>query len=138
MTQMYYDSDADLSLLKGRRIAIIGFGSQGHAHALNLKDSGFDVVVATDGQEGVDPSKSESPDVILLDVNLPTLDVWTAAAVIRAAVQTTWGRGPQGRPRSGCRLDQPAHAGASSRGPSQGTRAVCGSACSAARQRGRC
>ena len=54
-----------------------------------LKRRGFDVVVATDGQEGVDPSKSESPDVILLDMNLPTLDVWTAAAVIRAAVQTT-------------------------------------------------
>ena len=42
---MYYDNDADLSLLKGKTIAIIGYGSQGHAHALNLKDSGMDVVV---------------------------------------------------------------------------------------------
>src|SRR5262252_832273 len=43
--KIYYDQDADLSLLRGRRIAIIGYGSQGHAHALNLRDSGLDVVV---------------------------------------------------------------------------------------------
>jgi ketol-acid reductoisomerase len=42
---MFYDDDADLSLLDGRTVAIIGYGSQGHAHALNLKDSGVDVVV---------------------------------------------------------------------------------------------
>src|SRR3954471_17508117 len=42
---MYYDDDADLTLLDGKTVAIIGFGSQGHAHALNLKDSGVDVVV---------------------------------------------------------------------------------------------
>ncbi len=45
MAQVYYDADADLGLLSGRRIAVIGYGSQGHAHALNLKDSGCDVVV---------------------------------------------------------------------------------------------
>jgi ketol-acid reductoisomerase len=45
MPQMYYDNDADLGLLKGKTIGVIGFGSQGHAHALNLKDSGCDVVV---------------------------------------------------------------------------------------------
>jgi ketol-acid reductoisomerase len=43
--KIYYDQDADLSLLRGKKIAIIGYGSQGHAHALNLKDSGLDVVV---------------------------------------------------------------------------------------------
>src|SRR5437867_12552118 len=43
--KIYYDQDADVGLLKGRKIAIIGYGSQGHAHALNLKDSGQDVVV---------------------------------------------------------------------------------------------
>jgi ketol-acid reductoisomerase len=42
---MYYDDDADLTLLDGKTVAIIGYGSQGHAHALNLKDSGVDVVV---------------------------------------------------------------------------------------------
>ncbi|MBI4272068.1 MAG: ketol-acid reductoisomerase [Candidatus Rokubacteria bacterium RIFCSPLOWO2_12_FULL_71_22] len=43
--KIYYDQDADLGLLKGRKIAIIGYGSQGHAHALNLKDSGQSVIV---------------------------------------------------------------------------------------------
>ncbi|WP_322817634.1 ketol-acid reductoisomerase [Tepidiforma sp.] len=45
MAKMYYDNDADLSLLAGRKIAVVGFGSQGHAHALNLRDSGCDVIV---------------------------------------------------------------------------------------------
>lgn len=43
--QVYYDKDADLSIIKGKKVAIIGYGSQGHAHANNLKDSGVDVVV---------------------------------------------------------------------------------------------
>ena len=42
---IYYDKDADLSLIKSKKVAIIGYGSQGHAHANNLKDSGVDVVV---------------------------------------------------------------------------------------------
>lgn len=45
MARMYYDSDANLDLLAEKTIAIIGFGSQGHAHALNLKDSGMNVIV---------------------------------------------------------------------------------------------
>ena len=45
MPQRFYEKDGDLSLLKGKTIAIIGYGSQGHAHALNLRDSGLDVVV---------------------------------------------------------------------------------------------
>ena len=45
MSTMYYEKDADLSLLKGKKVAIIGYGSQGHAHALNLHESGVDVVV---------------------------------------------------------------------------------------------
>jgi ketol-acid reductoisomerase len=40
---IYYDADADLALLEGRKVAVLGYGSQGHAHALNLKDSGIDV-----------------------------------------------------------------------------------------------
>ncbi len=45
MAKVYYDEDAHLELLKGRKVAVIGYGSQGHAHALNLKESGIDVVV---------------------------------------------------------------------------------------------
>jgi len=43
---IYYDKDCDLSIIKGKKVAIIGYGSQGHAHANNLKDSGVDVTVA--------------------------------------------------------------------------------------------
>ncbi|MDP2939227.1 MAG: ketol-acid reductoisomerase [Candidatus Omnitrophota bacterium] len=46
MAKIYYDTDADLGILKDKKIAIIGYGIQGRAHALNLKDSGLDVVVA--------------------------------------------------------------------------------------------
>ncbi len=45
MATMYYDQDANLELLKGKKVAVIGYGSQGHAHALNLKESGIDVRV---------------------------------------------------------------------------------------------
>ena len=41
---IYYDKDADLSVIKGKKVGILGYGSQGHAHANNLKDSGVDVV----------------------------------------------------------------------------------------------
>ncbi len=43
MANIFYDADADLDLIKGRKVAIVGYGSQGHAHALNLRDSGVDV-----------------------------------------------------------------------------------------------
>jgi len=46
MAKMYYDTDADLGVLRGKKIAIIGYGSQGHAQAQNLRDSGLDVIVA--------------------------------------------------------------------------------------------
>src|ERR1700704_278710 len=45
MSDVFYEGDADLSKLEGRTVAVIGYGSQGHAHALNLKESGVDVVV---------------------------------------------------------------------------------------------
>ncbi len=46
MAKIYYDQDADLNILKGRKIAIVGYGAQGHAHAQNLRDSGLEVIVA--------------------------------------------------------------------------------------------
>ena len=68
MARIYYDKDADLKELQGRRIAVIGYGSQGHAHALNLKESGCDVVVGL-------PAGSRSRAVVK---NSPT---WTGFAM---------------------------------------------------------
>src|ERR1700759_5612535 len=63
---MYYDDDADLSKLDGKTVAIIGYGSQGHAHALNLKDSGVDVVVGLrSGSSSV--AKAQAPDLKVMD-----------------------------------------------------------------------
>ena len=52
MATIYYDKDADPAVLNGRTVAVLGFGSQGHAHALNLRDSGVSVVVGHRGGEG--------------------------------------------------------------------------------------
>jgi len=46
MTTIFYDKDTDLSLISAKKVSIVGYGSQGHAHALNLHDSGVDVRVA--------------------------------------------------------------------------------------------
>jgi ketol-acid reductoisomerase len=46
MAEIYYDNDADLSIIQGKKVAVIGYGSQGHAHAQNLRDSGVEVVIA--------------------------------------------------------------------------------------------
>ena len=54
--KMYYDDDADPAALEGQTVAIIGYGSQGHAHALNLHESGVDVVV------GLAPDEQEPDD----------------------------------------------------------------------------
>jgi ketol-acid reductoisomerase len=60
MATMYYDRDADLDLIRARKVAIIGYGSQGHAHALNLKDSGVDVVVGLPAtSQSVQKARSE-------------------------------------------------------------------------------
>ena len=47
MVNKYYDSDCNFAILDGKKIAILGFGSQGHAHAMKLKDSGADVVAVS-------------------------------------------------------------------------------------------
>jgi ketol-acid reductoisomerase len=62
---MYYDDDADLTLLDGKTVAIIGYGSQGHAHALNLKDSGVDVVVGLrEGSSSAAKAKEHGLEVL--------------------------------------------------------------------------
>src|SRR4029450_3119161 len=67
-----YDKDADFSALEGKTIAILGYGSQGHAHALNLKDSGMNVVV------GLRPASSSRADAEA--EGLEVLDVADAAS----------------------------------------------------------
>jgi ketol-acid reductoisomerase len=63
--KVYYEQDADIGLLKGKKIAIIGYGSQGHAHALNLKDSGIDVVIAElEGTDNYKAAKEAGFDVM--------------------------------------------------------------------------
>src|SRR5688500_6548891 len=59
MATMFYDRDADLELIRQRKVAVIGYGSQGHAHALNLQDSGVDVVVGLQsGSKSAEKAKS--------------------------------------------------------------------------------
>ncbi|MDV0444787.1 Ketol-acid reductoisomerase (NADP(+)) [Methanimicrococcus sp. At1] len=67
MAQMYYDKDADLNVLKGKTIAVIGYGSQGHAQAMNLKDSGLDVVIGL-RQGGRSWKKAESDGMKVMEV----------------------------------------------------------------------
>jgi ketol-acid reductoisomerase len=65
MAQLFYDSDADLSLLSGKTVAIIGYGSQGHAHALNLKDSGVSVVVGLyEGSRSAEKARADGLEVL--------------------------------------------------------------------------
>jgi ketol-acid reductoisomerase len=64
---IFYDKDADLSKLDGRTVAILGYGSQGHAHALNLKDSGVQVVVGL-RPDSASRAKAEEAGIEVLDV----------------------------------------------------------------------
>jgi ketol-acid reductoisomerase len=74
--KMYYENDADLNLLKGKTIAVLGYGSQGHAHALNLKNSGLNVIVAQ--REGGDNYKKAVEDG------------WKPVSVAQAVKQAEW------------------------------------------------
>jgi len=74
--KVYYDKDADLSLIKGKKVTIVGYGSQGHAHAQNLRDSGVDVIVAL-RKSGASWKKAESAGLQVQEV---------AAAVKQAEV----------------------------------------------------
>jgi ketol-acid reductoisomerase len=65
--KLYYDSDADLKELSGKTIAVLGYGSQGHAHALNLKDSGMEVVVGL-RKESNSREKAESAGLRVLEI----------------------------------------------------------------------
>ena len=65
MAQLYYDSNADLNLLRDKTVAIIGYGSQGHAHALNLKDSGINVLIGLyEGSRSASKAISDGLEVL--------------------------------------------------------------------------
>ncbi len=65
MAKTYHDNDADLSLIQGKKVAIIGYGSQGHAHALNLKDSGVEVKIGLRaGSKGAEKAKAAGLEVL--------------------------------------------------------------------------
>ncbi len=81
---VYYDADADSSLLTGKTVAILGYGSQGHAHALNLKDSGIDVVVGL--REG--SSSKAKAEAAGLKV-LPTGEAVKAANIVMVLLPDT-------------------------------------------------
>jgi ketol-acid reductoisomerase len=64
MAEIFYDKDADLSLIQGKKVAIVGYGSQGHAHAQNLRDSGVEVVIALkDGSKSTAKAKEDGFEV---------------------------------------------------------------------------
>ena len=67
--KVYYDSDADISLIKNKKVAIIGYGSQGHAHALNLKDSGVSDIVVGLREGSGSKKKAESEGLKVLTVS---------------------------------------------------------------------
>lgn len=88
MANIYYDEDADLALLDGKKIAVIGYGSQGHAHALNLKDSGCDVVVGL--REGSGSwSKAETAGLTVLTVAEAAAAADTVMILVPDPVQPT-------------------------------------------------
>jgi len=73
MATMYYDKDADLDLIRRKKVAVIGYGSQGHAHALNLRDSGVDVVV---GLHATSQSVGKAKAAGLRVMTVPEASAW--------------------------------------------------------------
>ena len=73
--KMFYEKDTDANLIKDRKIAIFGYGSQGHAHALNLKDSGVKEVVVALREGSSSIEKAESKGCLLYTSPSPRDDV---------------------------------------------------------------
>lgn len=85
MATIYYESDADPAPIKNKKVAVIGYGSQGHAHALNLKDSGADVVVGL--REGSSSrAQAEADGLTVMDV--PSAAEWADVVMILTPDQT--------------------------------------------------
>ena len=63
--EVFYDDNADLSVIQGRKVGVIGYGSQGHAHALNLKDSGLNVIIGLyEGSKSIPVAKEKGFEVV--------------------------------------------------------------------------
>ena len=105
MAEMFYDNDADLSIIQGRRVAVIGYGSQGHAHALSLRDSGVDVRVGllpgskskekaeADGLRVVTPREAaEEADVIVILAPVSTAPEGSVTRPVTDAMETACAR----------------------------------------------
>ena len=76
MATMYYEKDCNSSYLEGKKIAVIGYGSQGHAHALNLRDSGFDVTVGLyEGSKSAENARQAGLNVMLTRDAVAACDV---------------------------------------------------------------
>ena len=76
MAEIYYDDDADLSIIQSKKVAVIGYGSQGHAHALNLRDSGVEVVVGLrEGSSSIAKAKEEGLATAPVDEAVKDADV---------------------------------------------------------------
>ncbi|EKU46421.1 ketol-acid reductoisomerase [Staphylococcus massiliensis] len=75
MTQVYYDESVTKDALKGKKIAVIGYGSQGHAHAQNLKDNGYDVVIGIRPGKSFDQAKEDGFEVLTVSEASEASDV---------------------------------------------------------------
>jgi ketol-acid reductoisomerase len=76
MAKMYYEKDCDLSLLKGKTVAVVGYGSQGHAHAQNLRDSGVSVVIGLyEGSQSAELAREDGFEVLNTDDAVKKADV---------------------------------------------------------------
>ncbi|MCW5944633.1 MAG: ketol-acid reductoisomerase [Cryobacterium sp.] len=84
MAEIYYDADADLSIIQGRKIAVIGYGSQGHAHAQNLRDSGCEVVI---GLKADSKSRPKAEDAGFTVMTAAEAAKWANVIVILAPDQ---------------------------------------------------
>ena len=67
--KMYYEKDANTGLIKSKKVAIVGFGSQGHAHALNLKDSGVKEVVVALRENSTSKKKAEQAGLKVMNLS---------------------------------------------------------------------
>src|ERR1039457_1521662 len=84
MSKVYTDKDADLGVLKNKTLAVLGFGSQGHAHALNLKESGLKVIIGLyEGSKSIAVAREKGFEVF------PTAEAARRGDVIRGALPNT-------------------------------------------------